>query len=147
MTTDGRPRNIYVEVKRFHCEQCGRLSYAHAPFYPDTRMGLPVVDLCVCLGRTMPFNRVASILREMNVAIDRGTIRNYSNRRFCTTRIIQMFRIDLPFSIVNLGIQMIRRGDDRPMRGDEAFDAMGFDPERWDDFLGSLPPEGSGRGA
>lgn len=142
---DGRSQNIYVDVKRYRCEECGRLSYADGPFYPDTRVGLPVVDLCVCLGRTMPFNRVATTLREMDVAIDRGTIRNYACRGLWKPPSFQMFRLELPFSIINLGIQMIRKADDRPMTGDEAFAAMGYDPERWDDFLRTIPPLGAGK--
>jgi hypothetical protein len=49
-----KTRTIHVKVKRFHCRQCGRLCYADEPFYPNTRIGSPVIDLCTTLSRVCP---------------------------------------------------------------------------------------------
>ncbi len=78
----GKPRVIHVHVKRFYCNRCKNLCYAEAPFYPETRLGSPVVDLCALLAARMPFHRVARLLAAMGVIVDRGTIRNYAARDF-----------------------------------------------------------------
>ena len=127
--SEGKPYYIDVAVKRFFCHECGRLSYAYEPFYPGTRMGIPVVDLCVSLGSSMPFNRVSGVLKKMNVVVDRGTVRNYVNMQYHEERCVDMFGLNLPFSIMNLGIKVINKGG-APMSGDEALVAMGFDPHR-----------------
>lgn len=127
--SEGEPHYIDVAVKRFFCKECGRLSYAHEPFYPGTRIGIPVVDLCISLGSTMPFNRVSGILEQMNVVVDRGTVRNYVKKQCSDERCVNMFGLNLPSSIINLGIKAIQK-DGRPMSGNEALIAIGFNPEK-----------------
>lgn len=131
--SEGKPHYIDIAVKRFFCQKCGRLSYAYEPFYPGTRMGIPVVDLCVSLGSSMPFNRVSGILKKMNVVVDRGTVRNYVNRQYFDEICVNMFGLNLPSSIINLGIKVIDK-DGASMSGNEALIAMGFARQRLKNF-------------
>ena len=71
ISDEGAARTIHVKVKRFRCRECGRLCYADEPFYPDTRIGSPVIDLCVTLSATMPAGRAARVLEAMGVIVDR----------------------------------------------------------------------------
>ncbi|MDI6867289.1 hypothetical protein [Methanoculleus sp.] len=98
----GGRRTIRVMVKRFHCHDCGAICYANAPFYPDTRLASPIVDLCILLGRQMPFNRVAQYLLAMSIVVDRGTIRNYASREFGDIPAADLFGLQLPLSLLNL---------------------------------------------
>jgi hypothetical protein len=95
-------RPVYVLVKRFLCHRCGQISLADQPFYPDTRIGSPVVDLCVTLGETMPYSRVSSSLAEMGIMVDRWSVRNYGQKNRRTVPAVDMFGIRIPLSIVSL---------------------------------------------
>lgn len=95
-------RVVSVMVKRFICHQCGKVSLANQPFYPDTRIGSPVVDLCVTLGETMPYSRVSSCLAEMGIVVDRWSVRNYVQKTRHRIPAIDMFGFMIPLSIVSL---------------------------------------------
>jgi hypothetical protein len=125
ITEGGGKRTIQVHVKRFYCQDCGSLCYADSPFYPDTRLGSPIVDLCVLLLRRMPYNRAARYLRAMGVVVDRGTIRNYASRDFGTIPATDLFGLPLPFSLLNLSVSAVgqKRG---AIVGAEALAACGF---------------------
>ncbi|MCK8519421.1 hypothetical protein [Methanoculleus sp. 7T] len=124
---NGKERIIRVYVKRFYCRECGTLCYADAPFYPDTRLGSPIVDLCLLLSQQMPFNRVAEHLRAMRIVVDRGTIRNYASRDFGAIPATELFGLPLPLSLLNLSISAIGR-ERGPIVGAEALAACGFPP-------------------
>jgi hypothetical protein len=98
---DGK-KVIYVLVKRFRCKQCGHICFADQPFYPDTRIGSPVVDLCLTLGDTMHFPRISASLEEMGIVVDRWSVRNY----VCNCRheipVADMFGVRIPLSIISL---------------------------------------------
>jgi len=93
---------IHVLVKRFRCRSCKYVCLADQPFYPDTRIGSPVVDLCVTLGETMPFSRVSSSLAEMGIVVDRWSIRNYVQKNSVSVPSVEMFGIRVPKSVVSL---------------------------------------------
>ena len=99
---NGKKRVVYVLVKRFLCHDCRQISPANQPFYPGTRIGSPVVDLCITLSKTMPYSRVSSCLADMGIIVDRWSVRNYvwKNRR--TIPSIDMFGFMIPLSIVSL---------------------------------------------
>jgi hypothetical protein len=99
----GGDRDIFVFVKRFRCRVCGLVSPANAPFYPDTRIGAPVVDLCVTLSQVMRCSRAATVINALGIVIDRGTVRNYYNSRaFSTPPGTEFFGFLLPTSIISL---------------------------------------------
>lgn len=95
-------RVVSVQVKRFFCHQCRQVSLADQPFYPDTRIGSPVVDLCVTLQETMPYSRVSSCLSEMGIIVDRWSVRNYVQKNRHIIPAADMFNVRLPLSIVSL---------------------------------------------
>jgi len=105
---DSGPRTINVRVKRFSCRECGRISPANAPFYPDTRMGSPVVDLCVVLSRGMPASRVARVMEDLSLVVDRGTVRNYASRDFGEIPVTSFYGISIPRSLMTLSLMGIR---------------------------------------
>jgi hypothetical protein len=122
----GTERDIRVRVKRFICSRCGRMSSAYAPFYPDTRVGSPVVDLCITLCRTMPFSRASAYLRAMGILLDRGSCRNYAQREFGEIRTTEIFGVRIPLSVLSLSLLASRNPQGGPVIGAEAFAACGF---------------------
>lgn len=97
-------RPVSVRVRRFSCRECGRISPARAPFYPDTRLGSPVVDLCVVLSREMPATRVARVMGDLSLVVDRGTVRNYSHRDFGEIPVTEFYGISIPRSLMTLSL-------------------------------------------
>ena len=77
VSENGRERAIRVTVKRFSCRRCDRIVNADEPFYPGTRIGSPVIDLCLTLATTMPVNRTAAWLDAMDVIVNRTSCRLY----------------------------------------------------------------------
>jgi hypothetical protein len=124
---EGNTRHpVHVFVKRFSCRECHAICFADEPFYPDTRIGSPLVDLCRTLGATMPFNRVAAHLLHLGIIIDRGTVRNYMNRSFPEIPTTDLFGIRLPPSIISLSELAARLGEGSRIPGTEALAACGF---------------------
>ena len=117
---------LHVFVKRFTCRECHVICFADEPFYPNTRIGSPLVDLCRTLGATMPFNRVAAHLLHLGIVIDRGTVRNYMNRSFPEIPTTDLFGIRLPPSIISLSELAARTGEGSRIPGTEALAACGF---------------------
>lgn len=104
----GSERDIHVIVRRFRCTRCGAVVPARAPFYPGTRIGSPVVDLCVVLSRSLTPGRTAAFLRALGIAVDRGTVRNLNERDFGEIRTTEMFGTVLPQSVVSLSLVAFR---------------------------------------
>ena len=129
MLEHDKKRIIHVRVRRFTCTSCGRLSYADQPFYPDTRVGSPVIDLCITFAATIPFCRTATFLSQMGIAIDRGSVRNYATRASGTVPTADMFGMRLPFSILSLSSLAARTGEGGGITGAEVLAACGFPSE------------------
>jgi ribosomal protein S27AE len=102
-------RDIIVRVKRYRCSRCGRVSPAQSPFYPDTRVGSPVVDLCTVLAEEMPLHRVAKVMRQLGIQIDRGSVRNYAMMETGHIPTTNIFGIRIPDSVMSLSIIAARR--------------------------------------
>jgi hypothetical protein len=98
----GRPRDIFVTVRRFRCTSCGRLCYARAPFYPNTRLGSPIVDFCILNIGRYPFNHISRLLEKMNIIVDRGTVRNYAALDHGPIPSVDMYGILIPYSLIRL---------------------------------------------
>jgi hypothetical protein len=103
-----RDRDIHVVVRRYQCRTCGTVSPAKAPFYPDTRIGSPVVDLCVVLSKGRTPGTTVAILRELGIIVDRGTVRNLSSRDFGDIAVTDMFGLILPRSVISLSMVAFR---------------------------------------
>jgi len=117
---------VHVFVKRFTCRECHTVCFADEPFYPDTRIGSPLVDLCRTLGATMPFNRVAANLLHLGIVIDRGTVRNYMKKPFPDIPTADLFGIHLPLSILSLSDLATRFSEGGRIPGTEVLAACGF---------------------
>jgi hypothetical protein len=117
---------IYVVVKRFSCRQCHAVCFADEPFYPETRIGSPLVDLCRTLAAGMSFYRTAGFMAHMGIIIERGTVRNYARRRFPEIPTTELYGIRLPLSIISLSEIAARIGERSRVPGAEALAACGF---------------------
>jgi hypothetical protein len=106
---EGKEKEIKVFVRRFRCRACGAISPAEAPFYPDTRTGSPVVDLCVVLSRTRTPGKVVALLKALGIVADRGTVRNLAARDFPDIPVTEMFGLVLPRSVISLSMIGLRK--------------------------------------
>jgi hypothetical protein len=129
---EDRKKVIQVHVKRFRCRRCRQICLADQPFYPDTRIGSPVVDLCVTLGETMHFPRVSSSLAEMGIVVDRWTGRNYIRKNSHTIPAADMFGIRVPFSIFSLSTLAMGTRDGSGIDAPEVLAACGYPSRKKD---------------
>ncbi|MDD1730092.1 MAG: hypothetical protein LUQ50_13605 [Methanospirillum sp.] len=120
------PDQIYVQVKRFHCRECGRLCYADAPFYENSRFGSPVVDLCVALSKDFTYSQTATILKNIGIVIDRGTVRKTVLAHTHEIDLADLFGIRLPRSVLSLSTLMTDADPLRPISGRDVLQACGF---------------------
>jgi len=74
---DGVFKDVVVLVKRFICRACHTRFYAEAPFYEKCNYGRPIVDLCLALAASNPFNRVETILLSLGVQVDKQSVAAY----------------------------------------------------------------------
>jgi hypothetical protein len=121
-----KERVIQVSVRRFYCKSCKTFCYADEPFYPDTRMGSPLVDLCKTFAATIPFSRTATSLSRLGIVIDRGSVRNYANRDFPEIPTVDIFNMRLPISIITLSTLATSAGEGGGIEGAEVLAACGF---------------------
>jgi hypothetical protein len=120
------PHPVNVFVKRFTCRACHAICFADEPFYPDTRIGSPVVDLSLTLAARMPFYRSAAFMEQLGIRVDRGTIRNYAMRKFPEIPTTDLFGILLPLSIISLSELSVRSGEGSRIEGAEVLAACGL---------------------
>jgi hypothetical protein len=123
---NGKKRVIPVRVKRFYCKSCKTICCADEPFYPDTRMGSPLVDLCKTFAATIPFSRTATSLSRLGIVIDRGSVRNYANRDFPEIPTVDIFNMQLPISIISLSTLATSAGEGGGIKEAEVLAACGF---------------------
>lgn len=102
-------RTVNVRVKRYSCTACGRVSPARAPFYPGTRHGSPVVDLCVALSRVMTPGRAARVAACLGISVDKNTVRSYARGAFPAIPVEPLFGIPLPRSLLSLSLTAASR--------------------------------------
>jgi hypothetical protein len=123
---EGAARTIHVKVRRFRCRQCGKLCYADEPFYPDTRIGSPVIDLCVTLSETMPAGRAARVLEALGVLVDRTSCLLYTKKHIREIPTADVFGMRLPFSVLSLANLAALVPDGGQIHGAEVLTACGF---------------------
>jgi hypothetical protein len=119
-------RTVRVLVKRFYCRACDRISNADEPFYPGTRIGSPVIDLCLSLATTMPVNRTATWLDSMGVVVNRTSCRLYVREHARVIPATDLFGIRMPASVVSLSTLAARAGQRSPVSGADVLEACGF---------------------
>lgn len=119
-------RAITVTVKRFYCRTCDRIYNANEPFYPGTRIGSPVIDLCLTLAATMPANRTAAYLDVMGVIVDRTSCRLYIKNNARKVPANDLFGIMMPTSVISLSTVAARASKQTPVKGSDVLSACGF---------------------
>jgi len=146
---DNKKKTLYISVKRFYCKDCHQLCYADEPFYPDTRIGSVIIDLCVALSMTMPVNRVPAYLAAMGILVDRSSCRLYVQHiSSCHVRINSRYLniddksgVHLPLSVLSLsGLAIVLDKGSHPDESD-VIEACGFPsaPRKARNF--PLPPK------
>lgn len=121
-----RDRTVSVFVKRFTCRACGTLCYADEPFYPGTRIGSPVIDLCTTLAGTRSFSRTATVLGTMGVIIDRSSCRKYGAMQLPAIPSFDVFGVRLPLSILSISSLSARTGEGSGIKGADLLAACSF---------------------
>jgi len=123
---NGQKRNISIRVHRFYCQDCGKLCYARAPFYPNTKFGSPVADLCMTLAWDHSFNHAAKILNSVGVVIDRGTIRNFSVHEIPQVSYAKIYGLPIPLSVCYLSDLFSRKNWNYQVTQEEVLEVCGF---------------------
>jgi len=121
-----RERTLSVTVKRFSCKSCGRISNADEPFYPGTRIGSPVIDLCLTLATMMPVNRTATWLDALDIIVDRTSCRQYVRTLAWPVPATALFGVSIPISVISLSTLAGGTGERGPVSGAEVLAACGF---------------------
>jgi hypothetical protein len=127
-------RTMYVSVKRFYCRNCHKLCYADEPFYPDTRIGSVIIDLCIALSMTMPVNRVVAYLAVMGILVDRSSCRLYVQHISSThvrinaryLNIDDKSGVHLPLSVLTLSGLAVVLGEGSHIAESDVLAACGF---------------------
>jgi len=104
-------RVISIRVKRFYCRHCGNLCYADEPFYNDTRIGSPVIDIFLSLSATMPPSRAARVIDAMGIVVNRTTWRSYIGRPFPEIPVVDVFGMRLPQCVMQLSEIAVQSGE------------------------------------
>ncbi len=101
---DETPCPLHVIIQRSCCRNCGRIAIPLEPFYPGTRIGSPVVDLCRSLSATMPYARVSTYLGRMGVLVNRWSVREYARMPLPEEPVAEVFGMQIPGSIITLSM-------------------------------------------
>jgi hypothetical protein len=122
-----RERTLAVTVKRLSCKHCGSIINADEPFYPGTRIGSPVIDLCLTLATMMPVNRTATWLDAMDIIVDRTSCRQYARTLARPVPATALFGVSIPLSVISLSTLAAGAGGEwGPVSGAEVLAACGF---------------------
>jgi len=121
-----RERTLRVTVKRFSCRSCGLICNADEPFYPGTRIGSPVIDLCLTLATMMPVNRTAAWLDAMDILVDRTSCRQYVRTLARPVPATTLFGVSIPLSVISLSTLAAKAGERGTVSGAEVLAACGF---------------------
>jgi len=93
---------VQVIIRRSFCRTCEHIIDPAEPFYPGTRIGSPVVDLCRTLSSSMPCSRVSTYLERMGVIVDRWSVRNYAALPLPAIPSVDVFGMKIPVSIISI---------------------------------------------
>jgi hypothetical protein len=102
----GEKIRLTVSVKRYICKQCGHVVSARSPFYPNTRLGSPVVDLAISLASRYSFYQTSQIMEMLNISISRSAIRTLAQNREWNITTVPLSGLLLPASLLSLGTLM-----------------------------------------
>ena len=129
LCSDEGVRPVEIVCHRSSCRVCGRVWMPEVPFYPDTRAGSPVVDLCRTLATTMSCGQVARRLEQMGVKVDRWSVQAYVRLPLPVPPMVSAFGMNLPLSIVSLSTLGGSQGEGSRMSGEDVL-AVCYYPSR-----------------
>ena len=119
LCNDDGDYRIAIILHRAYCRECGRIWTPAEPFYPGTRIGSPVIDLCRALSGTMSCGQVTARLEQMGIRIDRWSVRSYCNPPFLPPPTVPVFGLDIPLSIISLSSLATSQDSSGHTRGDD----------------------------
>jgi len=119
-------KTITVTVKRFRCRSCGAIVHADEPFYPGTRIGSPIVDLCIAFSQAYGYGRGARNLRAIGSPLSRMQCRHYAALPVRPFPIIPLYGFPIPQSILALSTLSVSVTKGSGIVGAEALAACGF---------------------
>ncbi len=93
---------VEVLLHRAYCRACGRIWMPEEPFYPRTRIGSPVVDLCRAFSTTMSCGQVSRRLGQMGITVDRWSVRSYCSLSNAPPPTVAAFGMNVPVSLISL---------------------------------------------
>jgi hypothetical protein len=102
LVEDDKTRTVTVIIQRSYCRTCKTITSPPEPFYPGTRVGSPVVDLCRYLSKVMPYSRASTYVGRLGVHLDRWSARNYALMRLPEVPSVDIFGMPIPVSIIDL---------------------------------------------
>jgi len=117
---------VHVLVKRFSCRECKSVCFADEPFYPGTRFGSPVVDLCRTLSEGLSLYRATAYMRHLGIIVERGTVRNYAHGSFPEIPTTDLYGLQLPLSVIALSELTTLSNEGSRIPGTEVLAACGF---------------------
>jgi hypothetical protein len=120
---EDREHTVEVILHRAYCRSCGQIWMPEGPFYPGTRVGSPVVDLCRALSITMPYGQVATRLRQMGISVDRWSVRAYCRSPFIPPPTLGAFGMNIPVSLISLSSLAGSLREGVSVRGDDVLAA------------------------
>ncbi|NMB77548.1 MAG: hypothetical protein GYA23_00445 [Methanomicrobiales archaeon] len=121
---------VEVIIHRAYCRECGRIVVPEEPFYPGTRIGSPIVDLCTTLASSGSHGNVTAFLDRLGVKVDRWSVRSYCHLSIPAPKTISMFGMQLPASIIVLSSLAGDIAQGQKARGTDVLAACNF-PSRY----------------
>ena len=94
---------LSVSVKRYICKHCGKVLFARSPFYPNTRLGSPVVDLAMSLTSRYSFYQTSQIMEMLHISMSRSAISALAQSRRWNITTVPLSDLLLPISLLTLG--------------------------------------------
>jgi hypothetical protein len=71
--------DVNVHLRRYRCMECHHIMVCDEElFYPGTRYGRGIVDACLFLTSSNPYNRVENLMLDYGIQIDIQSIRRYA---------------------------------------------------------------------
>lgn len=117
---------IEVVIHRAYCRTCRKVMMPDEPFYPKTRIGSPVVDLCQTLSVSLSSGQVTAILNRMGLLVDRGSVRTYCSLPIPSPPAIAAFGMHIPVSIISLSALSGENRSERCLTGDDILAACSY---------------------
>jgi len=123
---DDITRPVNVIIQRSCCRTCKTITSPPEPFYPGTRVGSPVVDLCRSLSNVMPYSRASTYAGRLGVHLDRWSARNYAMMRLPEVPSVDIFGMPIPVSIIDLSTIAGSRQDTGGLTMDDVLMACNY---------------------